>query len=71
MIVDAQNHDVTSFHRTGHLWEEPTSHQWIILTKASDTEIWCFLWSVVEQVVGQPIEMPVIWNTIVLIITSV
>ena len=71
MIADAQNHDVTSFHVTGPLWGAPTSHQWIIFTKASDMETWCFLWSVLEQMVGHPIEMPVIWDTITLIITSV
>ena len=26
---------------------EFTNHQWIPLTKASDTELWCFLWSVI------------------------
>ena len=28
---------------------EPSGHWWISLTKASDTEHWCFLWSVPEQ----------------------
>ena len=26
-------------------WEESTSQRWIPLKKASDTELWCFLWS--------------------------
>ena len=30
---------------TGPLCGEFTDHQWIRLTKASDTELWCFLWS--------------------------
>ena len=33
---------------TGHLCEELTGHQWIPHTKASDAELWCFLWSVPE-----------------------
>ena len=33
------------FRVTGPLWGESTGHQWIPLTKASDTELWCFLWS--------------------------
>ena len=30
---------------TGPLCGEFTSHRWISLTKASDAELWCFLWS--------------------------
>ena len=30
---------------TGPLWGESIGHRWIPLTKASDTERWCFLWS--------------------------
>ena len=33
-------------------------------TKASDAEIWCFLWSVAEQTVEQTIDTPVIWDAI-------
>ena len=33
------------FRVTGPLWGESTGHQWIPLTKASDMELWCFLWS--------------------------
>ena len=33
------------FHVTGHLCGESTSHRWIPLTKASDAELWCFVWS--------------------------
>ena len=32
----------------GHLCREFTGHRWIPLTKASDKELWCFLWSVPE-----------------------
>ena len=33
------------FRVTGPLWGEFTRHRWIPLTKASDAELWCFLWS--------------------------
>ena len=33
------------FRVTGLLWGEFTGHRWIPLTKASDVEHWCFLWS--------------------------
>ena len=32
------------FRVTGLLWGESTGQQWIPLTKASDAELWCFLW---------------------------
>ena len=35
-----------TFHVTGPLCAEFTGHRWIPLTKASDAELWCFLWSV-------------------------
>ena len=33
------------FRVTGPLCREFTGHWWIPLTKASDAELWCFLWS--------------------------
>ena len=36
---------------TGPLCGEFTGHRWIPLTKASDVELWCFLWSAPEQTV--------------------
>ena len=33
------------FRVTGPLWGEFTGHWWIPLPKASDAELWCFLWS--------------------------
>ena len=47
-----------------------TFHWWIPLTKTSDAELWCLLWSAHEQTVEQIIETPVIWDTIVFIMTS-
>ena len=31
-------------------------------TKACDTELWCFLWSVPEQTVEKTVDIPVIWD---------
>ena len=66
----AVHDDVIIFHITGPLSGEYTSHWWIPLQKASDAELWCFLWSAPEQTVEQTIETPVIWDTIMLIIAS-
>ena len=55
---------------TGPLWGESTGYRWIILTKVSDAELWCFLWSAPEQTIEQTIEISVIWDTIALIMTS-
>ena len=37
------------FHVTGPLCGESTGHRWIPLTKASDVELWCFLWFAPEK----------------------
>ena len=50
-------------------WRESNNDRWIPLTKASDMELWCFLWSAPEQTVAQIIKTPVIWDTIMLIMT--
>ena len=36
------------FRVTGHLCGEFTGHRWILHTRASDAELWCFLWSTLE-----------------------
>ena len=36
------------FRVTGHLCGEITGPRWILHTKASDAELWCFLWSASE-----------------------
>ena len=36
------------FRVTGPLCGEFTGHRWIPITKASDAELWCFLWSAPE-----------------------
>ena len=40
--------NVNIFRVTGPLCMEFTGHRWIPLTKASDGELWCFLWSASE-----------------------
>ena len=37
--------------------------------KASDAELWRFIWSAPEQTVKQPNETPVIWDAIALMMT--
>ena len=58
------------FRVTGPLWGESTGDRWIPLTKASDADLWCFLWCAPEQVVEQTNESPVIWDAIALNVTS-
>ena len=58
------------FRVTGPLWGESIGHRWSPLTKASDADLSCFLWFASEQTVDQTIETLVIWDTIVLIMTS-
>ena len=49
---------------------ESTAHRWIPFTKASDAELWNFLWSAAVQTVKQTIGTPVIWDAITFIMTS-
>ena len=51
------------FSATGPLYGEFTGHRWIPLTKASNAELWCFIWSVSEQTLSKQsrrrwLEMP-------------
>ena len=59
-MMTSSNGDI--FRVTGLLRGESTGHRWIPLTKVSDAELWCFLWSAPEQTVEQTIETPVIWD---------
>ena len=56
------------FLRHWPLWGEFTGDRWLLLTKASGAEHWCFLWSAPELRVEQTIETPVIREAIALII---
>ena len=58
------------FRVTGPLLGEFIGYRWIPLTKGSDTELWCFLWSAPDQMVKQTSEVPVISDAIALIMAS-
>ena len=58
------------FRVTGPLWGGTAGHRWIPFTKPSDAELWCFLWSALEQTPEQTLETPVIWDAVVLIMAS-
>ena len=45
-IMTSSNGNI--FRVTGHLCREFTGPRWIPCTKASDAELWCFLWSASE-----------------------
>ena len=51
-------------------WGESTGHRRIPLRKASDVELWYFLWSAPKQTVKQTIETQVIFNAMVPIVSS-
>ena len=48
-MMTSSNGDI--FRITGHLYGVFTIPRWIPHTKASDTELWCFLWSASEWMV--------------------
>ena len=68
MLMTSSNGNI--FRVAGPLCEEFSDYRWIPLTKASNAELRCFLWSAPEQTVVQTIEPPVIWDTMALIMTS-
>ena len=55
-----------SFLRYKPFMGESTS-VWIPVTKASSTDLWCFLWCTHEQTVEQTMELQVIWDTMLVI----
>ena len=57
------------FRVTGTLFGEFIGHRWILLTKGTDAEFWCFVWSAPEQTVEQTTEAPGIWDANVLSMT--
>ena len=60
----------TIFRVAGPLCGESTRHRWIPLTKASNAELWCFLWSAPEQTAEQTVDMRMIRDAMSLIMTS-
>ena len=67
---DSSGYFIGTFRVTGPLCGESICDRWIPLTKASDAELWYFLWSAPEQTLKQTIETPVIWDAMELIMTS-
>ena len=57
-------HQMDAFPRYWPFVRETTGHRLIPLTKASDSELWCFLQSAAKQTVEQTIETPVISDAI-------
>ena len=47
---------------TGPLCVQSTGDLWIPLIKASNTELWCFLWCAPEQTAEQTVQILVIWD---------
>ena len=71
--MNAVHDDVIKWKNFPRNWpfvREFTGHRWILLTKPSDAELSCFLWSELEQTVEQSIRTPVIWCAMALIMTS-
>ena len=58
------------FRVTGHLCGEFTGPRWIPRTKASEAELWCFLWSASEQTIEKTMTRLVIWDAIEPSVTS-
>ena len=54
---------------TGPLCGEFTGHWWIPLTKASDADLWCTLWSAPEQTIKKTLLTPVIYDAVAPIMT--
>ena len=75
--IDINKHNkwMQFFHDYVIKWKHFPSHwpfargirRWIIHTKASDVDIWCILWSALEQTAEKTIE---IWDAIALIMAS-
>ena len=63
-------HQTETFPRFWPFVMESSRHRLIPITKANEAELWCFLWSVLEQTVEKTIGTPVIWVVIALIMTS-
>ena len=53
IMITSSNGNIFRF--IGPFWRESTGQRWTPLTKASDAELWCFLWSAPEQTVEQTI----------------
>ena len=52
-------------HQMEHFPRFWPGYWWVPRTKASDTELWYYLWPALEQTVEHTMETPVIWDAIV------
>ena len=68
IMMTSSNENI--FRVTGLLCGEFTGDRWIPRTKASDEELWCFLWSAPDPTVEKTMEKPVIWDAFAFIVTS-
>ena len=68
VMMTSSNRNI--FRVIGYLCGEFTGDRWIPHTKASDAELWCFLWSAPEQTVEKIMVRMVIWDAVVSIMTS-
>ena len=63
-------HELESLHDDIIKWKHFLRYWWIPHAKASDAELWCFLWSAPGRTVEPRMETLVIWDAIGLLITS-
>ena len=64
------HHQMRTFSTLLALCEEFTGDRWITPTKASNAELWCFLWYTPKQTGEQTLETPMILDAIVVIVMS-
>ena len=72
-VMKFWSHDDINWKHFPRYWpfvREATGHRWISLTKSSDAELWCFLWSALEHMVGETVTTPVIGDATALIMAS-
>ena len=75
-ISITENHDDAIKWKFSRLYwpfvRESTGNRWIPLKKASEAELWSFLWSWSSpaQTDEQTLDTPMIWDAIALIMTS-
>ena len=67
--INCTRDDVIKWKHFPRYWPFVQGIRWIPCTKASNAELWCFLWSASEQRVEWTIVRPVIWDATAHIIT--
>ena len=69
-LLIAMHDDVIKWKHFPRYWPYVRGTTGNPITKASDGELWCFVWSTPKHTVEQTIEAPVIWDTTALIMKS-